>query len=233
MDADRDILNAFMDGELSPKQMEEVAALLESRPDLEQYVRDQERLRTALKMESVLRAPVPQRLVDSIYSSPVSRRWRLWAQLRCQPGKWSLAAAATALAVGLVVGIAIRPAGDLIQSHGQLLAAGPLRQDLDHKLASAGYDGRGARIGISFRDRSGADCRTFTDRNMTGLACHHSGSWVVTTLVAQAPQAEGPYRMAGSEMPDAIRRAVEATIAGEPYDAAQEAQARASGWRGQ
>jgi hypothetical protein len=38
--------------------------------------------------------------------------------------------------------------------------------------------------------------------------------------------------MAGSEMPDAVRRAVETSIQGAPYDAIAEAQARASGWSG-
>ena len=122
--------------------------------------------------------------------------------------------------------------GDLISSHGQMLARGDLARALDTKLASAGYSGEGPRIGISFRNRDGRDCRTFTSGNQAGLACHQGSKWVVMTLVAQNSESSAIYRMAGSEMPDAVRRAVEASIQGAPFDAIAEAQARANGWAG-
>jgi hypothetical protein len=55
---------------------------------------------------------------------------------------------------------------------------------------------------------------------------------VISALAAQSPEAGGTYRMAGSEMPDAVRRAVEVSIQGTPFDAIGEAQARANGWTG-
>lgn len=55
---------------------------------------------------------------------------------------------------------------------------------------------------------------------------------MVTTLVTQASESGGAYRMAGSQMPEAVRRAVEVSIQGQAFDAETEARARANGWTG-
>lgn len=229
---DREMLNAFVDGELTPQEMARIATLLETQPEMKAYVLKQEKLRAALRFEEVMRAPPPSRLVETVQNAPVSWRWRLQAVLGRRFVVRSLVPAGAALLAGLVIGITLRPEGELRQSHGQVLARGDLARALDTKLASTGYNGQGARIGISFRDRTGSDCRTFTSGSQAGLACHHGGDWVITTLVAQPPEAQGIYRMAGSEMPEAVRRAVEVSIQGAPFDAIAEAQARANGWAG-
>jgi hypothetical protein len=127
----------------------------------------------------------------------------------------------------------LRPSADLsTNASGQLVARGSLGRALEQRLASAGYPGSGPRIGISFRDKAGEDCRTFTDGGASGLACHRNGAWMISTLVNQSPSTPGyVYRMAGSEMPDAVRRAVTASIVGAPFDAQTERAARNSGWK--
>lgn len=231
-DAMRESLNAFVDGELRPGEMERIAALLAGRPELEAYVAGQEKLRAALKMPDVLAAVPPRHLVDAIYKSPVSWRWRLRSLLGSGFTVHILVPAGAALALGLVIGVALRPTGDLAMANGQMVARGALGAALDTKLASSGYDGQSARIGISFRNRAGQDCRTFNSGDTAGLACRRAGGWVVGTIVTQTPQTAALYRMAGSEMPEAVRQAVAASIAGAPYDAAAEAQAKARGWTG-
>ena len=227
---DREMLNAFVDGQLPPQEMERIATLLETEPEMKAYVLKQEKLRAALRFEEVMQAPPPSRLVDTARSAPVSWRWRLQALLGRYFVVRSLLPAGAALAVGLAIGVTTKSNGDLMLSRGQMLAGGGLAQALDSKLASSGYSGEGPRIGISFRDRAGRDCRTFASGSQAGLACHQEGAWVISTLVAQEPQVQGTYRMAGSEMPDAVRRAVETSIQGAPFDAIAEAQARANGW---
>lgn len=229
---DREMLNAFVDGQLPPQEMARIAALLDTEPEMKAYVLKQEKLRAALTFEEMMRTPPPSRLVDTARTAPVSWRWRLQAYLGRHFVVRSLLPAGAALAAGLIIGITTKSNGDLILSRGQMLAGGSLAQALDTKLASSGYDGKGPRIGISFRDRAGKDCRTFTSGSQAGLACHRDGAWMISTLVAQGPEAGGTYRMAGSEMPDAVRRAVEASIQGAPFDAIAEAQARANGWAG-
>lgn len=232
MDESHETLNAFVDGELPPAEMARIAALLPLRPELEAYVRRQEKLRAILKMESLLRAPVPDRLVRTAQTAPVSARWRLRTALQHRPLGWIASAAGAALAVGLVIGMALQPARDIGLSGGTMIAQGSLANALDNRLASSGYDGTGPRIGISFRSRDGRDCRTFEIKDNAGLACHRAHSWQITALAAHARESTGAYRMAGSEMPDMIRQAVEASITGAPFDAAAEERARASGWSG-
>jgi len=229
---DRETLNAFVDGELPPQEMARIAALLESRPDLKAYVLKQEKLRAALRLEELLREPPPSRLVETAIKSPVSWQWRLQALLGRRFVMRSLIPAAAALLAGLIIGLTTGSRGDLFLSHGQMLARDDLAQALNTDLASSGYSGEGPHIGISFRDHRGRDCRTFALAGQAGLACHQDGAWVVSTLVMQSSESGGTYRIAGSEMPDAVRRAVEASIQGAPFDATAEAQARANGWTG-
>jgi hypothetical protein len=231
-DAMRESLNAFVDGELPPKEMERIAALLAGRPELAAYVAAQENLRATLKMPDILAGASPRHLVDAIYQSPVSWRWRLRSVATRGFTVRMLAPAGAALSLGLVIGVALHPAGDLAMADGQVVARGALGAALDTKLASAGYDGQGARIGISFHNQAGEACRTFTSGDSAGLACHRAGAWIVGTMVTQAPESTGLYRMAGSQMPAAVRQAVANSIAGAPFDAATEARAKAQGWTG-
>lgn len=230
MEIPKETLNAFVDGELPPQGMEEIAHLLQTRPDLEAYVAQQEALRENMRMPGVLTDPVPQSLIDAVHNTPISWRWRLRQAAAHWLSPRALAPASAALALGLMVGVMLKPASDIATANGGLVAGGALSTALDNKLASAGYDGQGPRIGISFRNRAGEDCRTFSSGDVAGLACNRAGGWSVATLVATNPQGTGTYRMAGSEMPEAVRRAVEAQIAGSPFDAAEEAQAKAHGW---
>jgi hypothetical protein len=89
--------------------------------------------------------------------------------------------------------------------------------------------------GLSFRNKSGAYCRTFSltgAEAKSGLACREGGSWKIKAL-AESPSSQlnpGNFRTAASEDSPAIRAAVEASIDGEPLDHAGEIAARQAGW---
>lgn len=227
-----DTLIAFLDGELPPRDTERVAKLLATRPDLDAWAQRQETLRGQLKgaFAEVMVGPTPERLVATIHTAPLSWRWRMRRWLDVFTPR-ALVPAGLTLAAGLMLGLYLRPSNDLILSGGQLVARGTFGAALDNKLASAGYDGTGPHIGISFHDRAGHDCRTFSSGTQAGLACHQDKGWVVGTLVSQPQESGTPYRMAGSEMPDAVRNAVSASIEGMPFDAAAEKAARDRGWK--
>jgi hypothetical protein len=210
--------------------MERIAALLAKRPDLDAWVRQQEEMRTGLKdaFSELMTAPVPARLTQATRTAPLSWRWRM--RHFTAPRLWAPAGAA--LALGLVIGIALRPGEEFANRDGQVVAQGTLAVALNGRLASDGYPGSGPRIGISFRARDGRYCRTFDAGAQSGLACHEDKGWAIALLAAH-PQTEsgGAYRMAGSEMPDAIRAAVSADIQGAPFDAGAEKAARDRGWK--
>lgn len=223
-------LSAFIDGELEPKEMERIAALLATRPDLDAWVRRQEALRVGMKnaFSDLLSAAPPERLVKAARTAPLSWRWRIKRFTTARV----LAPAGAMLALGLVIGVALQPPSEIATRGGQVMAEGALASALNDRLASDGTAGAGARIGISFRNRDGRDCRTFEAGAQSGLACHGDKGWAIALLTARpAAESNGAYRMAGSEMPDAIRAAVAASISGEPFDAAAEKAARDRGWK--
>lgn len=236
MEPDRETLGRFVDGELTPEEMERVGEMLARRPDLDAYVRRQEKLRSELRAAfGELDGAIPARLIEAVRSTPISWRWRLRTMLTPILSVRWLVPAGAALAFGLVIGLVARPQSDLgADASGQLVAQGGLGHILDTRLASDGAGLGSAQVGISFLSKTGEDCRTFTDGKSAGLACRQGGAWVIETLARKVREDEGAaYRMAGSDMPDAVRRAVMARIAGKPFDAATEAHALAGGWSGQ
>jgi hypothetical protein len=112
---------------------------------------------------------------------------------------------------------------------GRLYAAAALNRALDNELASAPTNGP-VRIGLTFRDESGAVCRTFTDPQSSGLACRDGGRWQLRGLFGVPEGQSGAYRMAAGMDPN-LAALVDSTMRGDPLDAAQEKAAKASGWR--
>ncbi len=236
MDPDRKTLEAFVDCELPPDDMKKIARLLESRPDLDRYVREQETLRAHLRdtFANPDAYPASDRHAATILSARVSLRWRLSAFIRRRLTIRSLIPLGTALATGIAIGVLSRPATNFsIDGRGQLIATGSLADALDTQLASARYLGTGARIGISFRSKAGQDCRTFSLKSASAAACHQNGAWIIAVLVRTTPENPGAaYQMAGSTMPSAVRRFVERNISGVPFDAKAELNAQRQHWSG-
>jgi hypothetical protein len=232
MELDRDKLDRFVDGELPPEEMEAIAVLLAGSPEQDAHVARQERLRNQLRDGfRALDASMPRRLIETVRTTPISWRWRLRAALEPdQLFRW-LVPASAALVLGFVAGTSLTPRSDLgTSASGQVIAQGDLDKALDRQLASQADSGP-IRIGISFRNKTGQVCRTFNSGDNAGLACHKAGAWVIGMLVRQVPEDAGAaYHMAGSEMPDAVRHAVTASMRGEPFDAATEARAAKAGW---
>jgi len=110
-----------------------------------------------------------------------------------------------------------------VARHGILTAQGGLARALSTQLAS---DTAGpVRVALTFRDKSGAICRTFWTRAMDGLACRDGHDWRIDATARH--EDEGTYRQASSPL---ITSAAEDRVAGDVFDAAAEARARASFW---
>jgi hypothetical protein len=137
---------------------------------------------------------------------------------------------AATLAVGIFTGTLLspRPSGPTGTEDGRIVARGELKDALFAQLASAPVD-HGPRIGMTYHDKTGAFCRTFSEKDVSGLACRHGREWQIRGLFQNAQGESSEYRMAAGADPR-LMDMVDDSMAGEPFDAVQERAALRRGW---
>lgn len=248
-----EMLMAYVDGELDPRQAAVVERAMRGSPGLAADVARARALRARLRdaHATVLAEAPPRRLLELARGAPVAgaaasaggvpaagrrprgrdagngrqRRWH-WPE-------WT--ALAASLALGVLVAPWLRPAGDpeLLQvSDRTVLAGGALANALDTR--TSGGDADGIAIGLGLRAADGGYCRTFVLARApatAGLACRQAGQWRVVTLGEARADAAG-LRPASVALPPAVLAAVDAWIGdgAEPLDAAGEREALRAGW---
>ena len=235
---------AYVDGELDGSAREQVERAVAADPEVAQRVAAHHALNRKLRagFDPVLDEPVPAHLLSLVRGAHVAAKPAQLLQFRSRPVaqrswlQWSSLAASFALgALAWHFASRLNSAAPLTANHGELVASGALERALDGQLAADQTPAAAVQMGVSFRSRQGSYCRTFRLRDTTaaaGLACRERDAWTVQILVHDAPAAaQGEYRQAASAMPATVLRAVEDSIAGEPLDSADEAAARADGWR--
>jgi hypothetical protein len=225
---------AWLDGELTGAEAAEVEARVAANPELQALAAQHRALGAQLKtaFDPIAEQPVALPAyappesgnVASLAQARVARRpvSRFWAQ-------------GAAIAATFVLGIATGnmllsgPATPIAPEGGQLVAAASLKDALSTQLASQPR-ATGPRIGLTYRGKDGKLCRTFTDQAAQGLACFNNGDWRVRALFQGAEGDVGDYRMAAGPDPQ-LSALVDESIAGEPFDEAQEQAARDKGWK--
>lgn len=230
---------AWLDGELSDDEAAEVEREVAADPQLQRRAEEHRALTAELRsaFAPLTEAPLPARLTgplepsaaDKVFSLAEARERR---EARAAPLLWKhMAAMAATLVLGIVVGNQLtgNPTSPIQTEAGRLVAGAELKSALYAKLASAPQED-GPRIGMTFRDRSGAICRTFKDKFTSGLACHNQGDWRILG-VFQAPEGQGTdYRMAAGADSRLLELADE-HMSGEPLGAAEERAAQKRDWR--
>lgn len=240
MSVTQEQLMAYADGELAGVEKALVEAALAEDADKRAAVERHRVMRAKLSgaFAPVLDEPVPQRLVDAVRApAPAEKVVDLAAarEKRASSGwgrrEWG--AMAACLMVGVLFGGgALRTPEPIMRATvNGFEARGSLAQALDSKLAA---DAGGAvRIGLTFRDDTGAPCRTFAAGSgaVSGLACRDGERWRVEMAVAGERQAPTQFRTAAVDTPAAVLALVEDKIDGAAFDARQEKSARDGGWR--
>jgi hypothetical protein len=240
-----ELLYAFVDGEVDSATRSRVEAALAHDPQLAARVARHRAFRTRIQaaFESVASEPVPDRLLKVVpapapapvadlaaarekrASTSTARSWS-WRE-------WS--AMAATLVLGILISVAFRGGSaslPLAARNGEMIATGELRTALTEQLSQAGAAGASVQINLSIRTAEGGVCRSFAlSAGQAGLACRKADNWVIEVMSASpVTQAGDNYRQAGSTMPEAVRRAIEARATGEPLTLAEETRSRQSGW---
>ena len=228
---------AWLDGELSGAEAAEVEARVAADPELrkraEQHRAFGARLTAAFE-------PIAAQPVTLAAYAPASANSNVTGLAQARVARaprftqrfWAQAASiAVVFAMGVATGDSLfkGPASPIAPEGGRLVAAAALEEALYTQLASQPAES-GPRVGLTFRDQSGSICRSFVDSAASGLACLEQGDWRVRGIF-QGPEGQSTdYRMAAGVDPR-LAALVESTMAGEPFDAAQEKQARQRGWK--
>lgn len=225
---------AWLDGELDPAEAAEMEARVAADPELKELAEQHRALNSALRgaFDPIAGAPVPGPLMAAL--RPAADVVDIGAarerRARKMPSVPQWTALAATLAVGLVGGTLVPHGGNapVAVENGRIYAASTLGHALDTELASA--PSGDVRIGLTFKDRSGAICRSFTESQSSGLACRNGGRWQLRGLFAAPEGQSGDYRMAAG-MDSNLAALVDSAIVGEPLDAAAEKAAKDKGWR--
>ena len=229
---DDDKFFAWLDGELGPTEAADIEAKVASDPELSRLAEEHRALKQQLRgaFDPIATAPMPERLQAALRPSAEIVDFAAKKRARSMPSLAQWAAMAATLVLGALLGTMVpqRGTAPLEVQGGKLYAASALSRALDTQLASA--PAAEVRIGLTFRDRSGEICRSFTAAASSGLACRNNGRWQVRGMFA-APEGQGSdYRMAAGTDPN-LAALADATMAGEAFDAAKEKAAKENGWR--
>jgi hypothetical protein len=219
-----DRVMAYLDGELDPAARQAFEAEISADRALAAEVEAHRTLATALSAayDPVLHEPVPPRLELAAWAANDAPR---------RIGGLIWGALAASLVVGLLVGrLVLTPPPPRLSVGATVPARHLLAAALDRQLAA---EPGAIRIGLTYRDLGGRYCRTFQSSRdrLAGLACRDGSAWRLKTATAWSPTPGPAYRTAASAMPPEVVAAVDRTLGGDTFDAAQEKAARDRGWR--
>jgi len=102
---------------------------------------------------------------------------------------------------------------------------------LTTQLASEPQAQAAVAVQLTFADKTGRVCRTFSTDATAGLACREADRWAVQQIVALKQTPQGAMRQAASALPRELLEAVDRRIDGAAFDAAREQQARDRAWQ--
>lgn len=225
---------AWLDGELEPAEAAEMEARVAADKELKELADQHRALKSTLRgaFDPIANSPVPEHLVAALHPPADVSDIGVARQRRARrvPSIPQWTALAATLAIGVVAGSLIPQGGNapVAVEGGKIYAASTLGQALDTELASA--PAGDVRIGLTFRDRSGAICRSFSESQSSGLACRNGGRWQLRGLFAAPEGQSSDYRMAAGMDPN-LAALVDSAMVGEPFDGAAEKAAKDKGWR--
>lgn len=240
-------LSAYLDGELPPKEMEQLARDLEKDEALAARL---ERLATANRtflaaasgIDAVPLAVRTQALLAG--EKKESARVVPFTVRRISTFVMEHRAIAAGLVCAAAVyglGVATTPGPEVPASSGIIAANSPLDRALEGTASGETVQIAGGgeiRPQLTFLTADDAYCRQYAlvsgAGSVEGIACRGDDGWRLQ-VASFAPRRTGPddYQTAASGRSAALEAFIDANIAGLPLNAGEEGAALARGWRGQ
>lgn len=236
-----EMITAWLDGEVSPRQRADVEAAIAASPELGMRVARLSRADRLLApaYAETLSAPIParfeallQRRRAGLDFSGVRSAFAGFLAPR------NLGMAAAALIVGVAVGatfLSSQPGipGIETTADGRMVANNEMAVSLASLQSGDVVSAKGMQVRLSLVDEDGRYCRQFETSGSTGLACLEGGKWMIDTL-APAGHTAGQgatYVMADGTPDPAIASALQRRGVRELLDRDHEAAAIKSGWK--
>ena len=223
---------AWLDGELEPTDAAAMEGTVAADPQLQRLAEQHRALGARLRgaFDPIAAAAVPERLQAAVRPSASVVDLAAAKHARSMPSLPQWAAMAATLILGVLLGTQVprRSSAPVQLQGGKLYASSELNRALDSELASAPTGD--IRIGLTFRDQAGEICRSFTGSAGSGLACREGSRWQLKGLFAALEGQSSNYRMAAGMDPN-LAALIDTTVAGEPFDAAQEKAALNRHWQ--
>ena len=234
MTHDRDVVRAYVDGELDDISAARIAHAAKADISLAASIAAERQLRDKLggHFAAVLAEPVPERLTAPIDAARKVVSIGTARDKRFSIHPRTLRWAGPAIAAALVLAVLL-PASNSKQTEtrdGLTFAANDLEQALDTQLVAAQQGGSETRVMLSFAKEDGTLCRGFARSDLSGIACRETGGWHLLFQRDGIDISTGDYRQASS-VDSAIMAAAQDLAAGPPLDAQQERSAKERGWK--
>lgn len=241
MTFDEQTIMAYVDGECDAVTVKRIEKAMVTDTGLAEQIGKARALRDRLaahyapvaseEIPDRLRALLTSAAAPNVDSSFTERKAEQEIAKRARRGmgvaQWG--AMAATLALGIVVGqFGLGDASDapFAQEGGALIASGALDNALEKQLASAQPADSDFRIGLTFRAKTGAICRSFTGEAVSGIGCREGQQWKMVSTLPGGVQSD--YRQATSS---AINAVAADLMAEAPADAETERRLRDTGWQ--
>jgi hypothetical protein len=224
---DETMLIAWVDGELGEAEAAQVAQATAADPELAAQAHRHRRMKARF---AAAFDPIAEQSVANPTPAPVISLAAVRAERKAKTARppqrwWRVGGAlAASLMVGVLIGHDVRGPSGVADRTGDLALSAPIVQALDGQLSG---DGGAVQVALSFKDRGGHYCRSFSGQNLSGVACRDGSDWQLR-YASPASSQQTDYRMAGSD--DGEMRFIQSTMAGEPLNHDAELKARANRW---
>lgn len=229
-------LAAFADGQLDPARSAEVAAAVAADPALARQVEAHRALKGLLSAhyDPIAAEPVPDRFAALLGGArtdePAAAEVIDLAAARASRTSRRISRWGWVVGPALAASLALLLINTPTPGTGSNYADAQLASALDTRLTADPAKAGQPQVLLSFARKDGQLCRAYAAPAGSGIACRDGQGWRIERKGPGIDPTASDYRQAGSPLEDLMAAAQDMASDG-ALDPAQEASARARGWR--